>query len=291
MRRTITFIVLGIVLLLLLVFGMRSCATVPTGHTGIVTTFGRVEDFTFTSGLHLKSPFQKVVNIDNRTQKVTIETQAFSQDIQQVDVTASFNYCIDQATAQTLYRTIGVNYYENVIYPRILEDTKGVFTQYSAEDLIANRNVLSQLIFERLSEDVAEYGIQIISVNIEDIDFTDAYTNAVEDKQVAEQDLLRAKTVQEQLTVEKTADAARKIIDANAAAEIKKIDADAQLYAAQQKADAELYAATQEAAGNKALQATLTAELIEYQKILRWDGKLPTFIGGGSNTYPILTFE
>ena len=291
MKRIITLIVVGVLLLTGIIFGCNSCATVPTGHTGIVTTFGKVEDFTFASGLHLKSPFQRVINVDNRTQKVEIQTQAFSKDIQQVDVVASVNYCIDQTTAQTLYRTIGVNYYENVIYPRILEDTKSVFTGYSAADLVANRSDLSGLIFEKLSADVSEYGIQIISVNVENIDFTDAYTNAVEAKQVAEQDKLQAQTKQAQLILEKEAEAKRKVIDATAAQEIAKLNADAALYTAQQKADAELYAATQEAAGNKALQATLTAELIKYQQILRWDGKLPTFIGGGSNTYPVLTFE
>lgn len=291
MKRIITLVVVGVLLLIGIIFGMNSCATVPTGHTGIVTTFGRVENFTLASGLHIKSPFQKVINMDNRIQKVDVEVSAFSKDIQQVDVNASYNYSINQETAQNLYRTIGINYYENVIFPRILEDTKGVFTQYTAEDLVAHRNELSGLVFEKLSKDVAAYGIQIVSVNIENINFTNAYTTAVEDKQVAEQKKLQAKIDQDRLTIEREADAKRQVISAEAAANVKKIDADASLYAANQKAEAALYAAQKEAEGNKLLLASLTGELIEYQKTQRWDGKLPTFVGGGSSTFPILTFE
>lgn len=291
MKRIITLVIVGVLLLIGIIFGAKSCTTVPTGHTGIITTFGRVEDKTFSSGLHFKAPWKHVVMMDNRTQKVEVPASAFSKDIQQVDIKASYNFSINQETAQTLYKTIGVNYYENVILPRILEDTKAVFTLYSAAELVAHRNELSDLIFEKLSIDVAPYGIQIISVNIEDIDFTDAYTKAVEDKQVAEQDLLRTKTVQEQETNIKKAQAERAIIDAEAAAKVKAINADAELNAAQKKAEAELYAAQKEAEGNRALQASITQELIDYQRILHWDGKLPTFVGGGSSTFPILTFE
>ena len=77
-----------------------------------------------------------------------ITSEAFSSDIQQVNLVLSVNYCIDQNTAQVLYRTVGANYYENVMYPRILENTKAVFSRYTAENLIARRNSLSDSIAE-----------------------------------------------------------------------------------------------------------------------------------------------
>ena len=153
---------------------LGSVTVVPTGNTGIVTTFGKVEERTLGAGAHLILPWQEVVKMDNRTQKVEIVTQAFSSDIQQVDLKLSVNYCIDQETAQELYRTVGIHYYENVMYPRILENTKAVFSRYTAENLIAKRNALSDLIAENTSEDMKPYGITIVSIAIEDIDFTDA---------------------------------------------------------------------------------------------------------------------
>lgn len=280
-----------IVAVILVIVGFSCFTKVPTGHTGVVTTFGKVEDYTFASGLHFKSPVQRVIKMDNRTQKVTINNlMAFSSDIQQVDVEISINYCIDQTVAQNLYRSIGISYYETVIYPRILEDAKAVFTSYTAENLVAHRGELSSLIKDKLSVDVEPYGIQIVAVNVENIDFTDTYTNAVEAKQVAEQERLKAKINQDQLTIEKTAEAARQVIKANADAEVVQINADAEYYEATKLADAQLYAAQQEAEGNIALRASLTADLIKYQQILQWNGVLPQFVGSGS-TYPVLTFD
>ena len=113
----------------------------------------------------------------------------------------SVNYSIDKETAQELYKTVGRNYYDNVVYPRILECTKACFSQYTAESLVANRNVLSDRIMNELAGDMKAFGVKIINVSIENIDFTDAFTDAVEAKQVAEQQKLKAAIEQEQLTL------------------------------------------------------------------------------------------
>ena len=119
----------GIVSLILagVIFLISLVGFVPTGYTGILVTFGAVSDKTLSAGLNIKAPWQSIVRMDNRTQKVEIDTSAFSSDIQQVDLKMSINYCIDQQTAQTLYRTVGKNYYDNVMLPRILENTKATF--------------------------------------------------------------------------------------------------------------------------------------------------------------------
>lgn len=274
--RTI-LIMIGTILVLVLLFFATCCRTVPTGYTGILTTFGRVEDNTVGAGAHIIAPWQKIVKLDNRTQKVSIATQAFSSDIQQVDVQLSVNFVIDQATAQNLYKTVGTQYYENVIYPRILENTKAVFAVYSAEQLVENRSTLSDLIFKNVAEDVKPYGITITNISIEDIDFTDAFTDAVEQKQVAQQNKLSAETKQAQLTMEQQAAAERSVIDAQAAADVAKIQAEADLEVTKIQADAAEYAGQKEAAKNKAIAEWLTPELIKYYLIQQWDGKLPHY--------------
>ena len=267
-----------VVLVAALILG--SVTVVPTGYTGIITTFGRVEP----AGAHLILPWQDVVKMDNRTQKVQIVTQAFSSDIQQVDLQLSVNYCIDQETAQELYRTVGVGYYENVMYPRILENTKAVFSQYSAENLIAKRNALSDLIAESTSEDMKPYGITIVSIAIEEIDFTDAFTTAVEAKQVAAQNKLTAETQQAQKTMEEEATAKRAVIAANAEAEKAVIAANAELEVVKVQAEAALYAGEKEAEMNKRISESLTPALIQYYWIKQWNGILPsTVLGDGMN--------
>lgn len=263
-----------------------SCiAVVPTGYTGILTTFGRVEDRTVSSGINLIAPWQKIVKMDNRTQKVQIQTSAFSSDIQQVDLIISVNYCIDQSTAQTLYKTVGESYYDNIMFPRIQENTKAVFSQYTAENLIAKRDELSDLVADTTSKDLAAYGITIVSISIEDIDFTDAFTNAVEAKQVAAQNKLTAETEQAQKTMEEQAAAERAVIAAQAEADKSIIAANADLEVVKVQAEAALYAGEKEAEMNKRISESLTAELLNYYWIKQWSGLLPTTVLGTESSY------
>ena len=279
-RRLWTWIPIGIILLIGIIFFANSCSSVPAGHTGILTTFGKVEDRILTEGLNWKSPFQKVIKMDNRTQKKVEEFQAFSSDIQEVDIMLAVNYSINQETAQNLYRTVGVEYYTNIVYPRLLESTKSVFSNYTAEQLIGNRENLSTEIKDLVIPDVARYGIIISDISVQDIDFTDAFTNAVEAKQVAAQDKLTAETRQAQLTMEAEQEAARQVIKANADAEQAQIAARADLEVTKIQADAAEYAGLKEAAKNKAISEWLTPDLLQYYYIQQWDGKLPTYMLG-----------
>ena len=278
--------IIGIVVALVLFF-ISCVGIVPTGYTGILTTFGRVEDRTVSAGLNFIAPWQNVIKMDNRAQKVEIDTQAFSSDIQQVDINMSVNYCIDQNTARELYRTVGKNYYENIMFPRIQENIKAVFSQYTAEALISNRETLSNSVADLMRNDMSSYGITIISIAIEDIDFTDAFTNAVEAKQVAAQNKLTAETQQAQKTMEQEAEAERAIIAANAQAEQDIIAAKADLEVVKIQADAALYAGEREANMNERIAAALTPDLINYYWIKQWDGELPTTVLGTESNYMI----
>ena len=141
--------------------------TVPTGSTGIVTTFGRIENITLDAGIHFMSPWKKVVNMDNRTQKQSIEMQCFSSDIQEVSVVYTVNYQINKSNAQEIYRTIGTEYFDKIVMPKVLEAVKAVFAKYTAEDLIASRSVLSKEIEKILVDDLATQNVQITATSIE----------------------------------------------------------------------------------------------------------------------------
>ena len=274
--------IIGVILLVVSCIGI-----VPTGYTGILTTFGAVENRTIDAGFNLIAPWQRIVTMDNRAQKVEIETCAFSSDIQQVDIQMSVNYCIDQQVAQELYKTVGKNYYENIMFPRIQENIKAVFSAYNAEALIVNRELLSTATAELLRNDMAPYGITIISIAIEDLDFTDAFTNAVEAKQVAAQNKLTAETQQAQKTMEAEQEAERAIIAANAQAEQGIIAAKADLEIVKIQSDAAYYAGEKEANMNGRIADTLTPSLIEYYWIKQWNGTLPSTVLGNDSNYMI----
>jgi regulator of protease activity HflC (stomatin/prohibitin superfamily) len=255
-----------------ILIGLSCIASVPTGHTGVLTTFGRVENRTMEAGMNIKAPWQNVVKMDNRVQKQTTDLICFSSDIQEVSMKYTVNYQISSADAMTIYKTIGIDYYNNIIIPNITESVKTAVAKYNADALVSDRSDLSRLIQEDLTKRLATYNIIVVSASIEDMDFTDAFTNAVEAKQVAEQNKLKAQTEAEQ-----------RIIEANAAAEIKKVNAEAEAEAKKIAAEAEAYEievkAKAEADANKQIAESLTKELIEYKYYESWNGELPDVVG------------
>lgn len=255
---------------------------VPTGFTGVLTTFGRVEDRALDPGLNVKMPWQKIVTIDNREQRVPFNFNAFSSDIQQTTVSGSINFQVNPKSAMTLYSSVGMKYSDTLIAPRLFENVKIVIGRYTAENLITKRDILADEVLTLMKADLESYGINVISIAIEDIDFTDSFTNAIEAKQVATQDKLRAQTVQEQATMEAEAQAERQRIAAQAEADVAKIQADADAYATSTKA-------TAEAEANEKINASLTQDLIEYVQANNWNGQLPTtFMGSDTSAVPIL---
>ena len=251
---------------------LLSCfETVPTGHTGVVTTFGRVENTTLDSGVHFKLPWQKVVKMDNRVQKQTVTMPCFSSDIQEVNMVYTLNYQIKKSDAQNIYRTIGESYYQTVVQPCIAESVKVATAQYTAEQLVGSRSELAEKIEADLTQKLLAYNIELVSTSIENMDFTDAFTDAVEAKQVAQQNKLRAETEAEQ-----------KVVEAKAAAEVRKVNADAEAYEVRAKAEAE-------AEANRLISESLTQSLIDYTYAQAWNGKLPTVMtGDGSSMVPVL---
>lgn len=244
----------AIALVGLLISVVGCIKSVPTGHTGVVTTFGKVEDYTYEAGIHFTSPFINVVKIDNRTQKQTMELSVFSSDIQEVSVVYTLNYSIDKANAQNLYKTVGLSYYETVIQPKIAECVKSVMAKYTAENLVGSRSEVAKKIEDMLAESLKPYNINVISTSIEDIDFTDVFTDAVEAKQVAEQNKIREQTEAETKVLKAEADAKVKIIEAEATAQ-----------------------------ANNLLTESLTEDILKKQAIEKWNGTLPTVLSDGSN--------
>lgn len=250
-------VILAVVLIL-----MSCAAMVPTGHTGVITTFGKVEDQTLDAGFHMVKPWQQVVKMDNRVQKQTVKLACFSSDIQEVNMSYTINYQIKKTNAMTLYSTVGVSYYETVVAPNIAEAVKVATARYTAEELVGMRDELANAIEKILAEKLEQYNIEVVSTSIEDMDFTDAFTDAVEAKQVAQQNKLKAQTEAEQ-----------RVIEANAAAEVKKVQADADAYEVLARADAE-------AEANRKISESLTKDLIDYNYAKSWDGKLPAIMSG-----------
>lgn len=263
-KRIVTII---ITLILALIIIGSSTTSVRTGYTGVVTTFGKASTRTLDAGLHLKLPFvQNVIEMNNQVQLSTIDTNCVSKDLQSVGSTIAVNYRLPEDKSYNIYTTIGTGYADVVLLPAVQESLKAVMSKYTAEELITSREVVSQEFYDNLSSRVSNYGLYIEKTNIVNFNFSDEFNKAIEDKQVAEQNLIKTKTEQEQAIVIAKAEAEKKTIqaEANATAILKEANA---------KAEA-----------NKLLQSSLTAMVLEQQKIEKWDGVMPKVINGDGDS-------
>ena len=256
-------IIAGAIALLLVIVALNAFTVVEAGHTGVVVTMGKVNEGVLQEGLHVKIPFiQQVVKIDNRIRKLEVNTEAFSKDLQSVETVLAINYRVDTAKSYSIYKNIGADYESVLVTPAVNEVLKAITATYTAEESVTNRSLISDGLVEGLNEKLNAIGLYVTDVNIIDFDFSEAFITAIEEKQVAQQKLLKAETEKQ------TA-----ITNAQAAAEALKIQAEAEAEAMRARAEGE-------ADANRSISASLNDQIIENKKIEKWNGELPRVTGG-----------
>lgn len=272
-------------------------STVPTGHTGILTTFGRVEDVSLGNGLNFHKPWQNVVTMTNKEQTFTEANVSFSKDLQEVTYLYTVKYSLLPSAAPNIYKTVGEDYFNILLKSQINNSVKNAFGLREAEDMTEHRAMIQSEINNAVSEYAKSYGIEAMFF-LDDFDFTDAYTNAIEAKQVAEQEALRDKTQQQMETerarqlaertkIQAENDAAIRKINADADAEAARVKAQADFEVAQLEADAIAYKGQKEAEATAALAAVISDEIVAYEYAQRWRGELPQYMMG-SSALPII---
>ena len=245
-------LIILVIVAVIAIIAINTITVVGAGHTGVVVTMGKVNEGVLQEGIHAKIPFiQNVVMIDNRIQKLEVTTEAFSKDLQSVDTTLAINYRVDTAKSYSIYKNIGANYEDVLVTPAVNEVLKAITAKYTAEETVTNRALISKGLVEELNNKLNSIGLYVTDVNIVNFDFSEAFITAIEEKQVAQQKLLKAETEK------KTA-----ITNAEAEAEAAKIRAQG------------------EAEANTTLSKSLTDQVIENKKIEKWNGEMPKVTGG-----------
>ena len=240
----------------------NSFTIVPAGNTGVVLTLGEVSSTPLSEGFHLKAPFiQQVEDMSNKIQVFNATATAVSRDLQTVNSEIAVNYRLVSDKSPDMYKNVGLEYSTILVSPVVQECMKSATAKYNAEQLITERESVSTEVKTALDEKLNIYGIYIEKFNIVNFDFTEEFNNAIEAKQVAEQNLLKTKTEQEQAKVVAKTEAEKKVIAANA-------EAEAILAQAQAQADA-----------NKLLEESLSSKVIAYEQIQKWDGVMPKVTG------------
>ncbi|WP_245863496.1 prohibitin family protein [Candidatus Viridilinea mediisalina] len=260
----------GVVVVLILVFAISNATTViDAGTRGVVKTFGEVTGV-FGEGLHFRVPFiTNVVVVDVRTQRMISSSSAASRDLQIVTTQVVLNYRADPDAVGNLVREIGIDYEAKIIDPAIQESVKAATAQFTAENLITQRPLVSESIREVLLTRLAPRGIIVEDVSITEFNFSEEFSRAVEAKQVAEQDAERAE---------------RELRRAQ-------IEAQQQVARAQAEAEARLEVARAEAEALRLQREVISPELLQLRFIERWDGILPRFMTGDTGMLPLLSIS
>jgi regulator of protease activity HflC (stomatin/prohibitin superfamily) len=228
---------------------------VGAGERGVVMNFGAVQDRVLDEGLHFIIPImQEVVKVDVKVQKSQTDAVAASSDIQETRSTIALNYHIQPDRANWVYQNLGIAFKDRIIDPAVQEVVKAVTAKYNATDLITKRALVSDDMKALLKERLMEYGITVDAFAIVDFQFSKQFAQAIEEKQVAKQRVLKSQRDLERIKIEKE----QKITQAQAEAESLRLQ--------KQNVSPDLIKLRQ-------IEAQMSA-------IEKWDGVMPRVTGG-----------
>jgi len=231
---------------------------VPAGNVGVVTNFGQVQTVTLEPGLHVVVPiYQHVTNVDTRVQPHRFEEiDAASRELQTVKLTGTMNYHIDGQFASDLFQRVGTDFAEKVIDPAFNDFIKTVVPNYSVNDILAKRDEIRSFAKEQLGGNLAQYHIVVDDIYIANIAFSAGFQQAIEDKQVAQQ----------QVQTEQQILAQREIQAQQAVAQAKG------------QADSTVTLAEGQAKANSLLNASLSDQILQYQYIQKLTDKISVML-------------
>jgi regulator of protease activity HflC (stomatin/prohibitin superfamily) len=242
----------------------NTAVIVDAGHVGVVTRFGAVTGSIFEQGLNYKIPFAESVWIaDVRTQKEQVDAAAASRDLQEVKSTIALNYHLDARQAAAVYRQLGPQYKTRIVDPAIQEAFKFTTAQFTAEELITQREIVKQRAREFLRERLGTFNVLVDELNIVSFEFAKSFNDAIEAKQVA------AQRVQQSLNEQQRA----------------KVEADTKVITAQGDASAVLTRAKAAAEAQSLQRQTLSDIYVQFLAVDKWDGKMPAVTGGGATPF------
>jgi len=227
----------------------RSFHTVSAGHVGVVYQFGGIVGQT-DSGFVTVAPWQNVKPANVQVQRYTFDKlDSFSQETQNVFLSATLNYQVNPKDIQQLYRSVGPDYFSKLVPNRVNQFFKDETVNFAATEIAPNRDLIRAHVLKRLKTELAPFSIQVDDLLIDDISFSPEFTSAIEDKQIATQE---AKAAQNR---------------------VAKAEAEAQqrVAAAEGDAKATIARAKGAAEANRLKRATLTPLLVQQNAIDKLD--------------------
>lgn len=232
-----------------------SIHTVDTGEVAVVKHLGEAKEIR-TAGTHFDFwVTEKYQRYDAKVQNIDITTAAYSSDAQTMTIQMTMQYQIMGDKVMDIAKQYGsLEVLQSRIQAIAIEKAKATLSSYKAMDIISSRAAMSPAVEEAIRESIGDdYFVNVVAVVLTNIDFSDAFEQAVEEKMIAEQLQLKAEYENQTKVAQAEAEARAKIIAAQAEAE-----------------------------ANKLLEQSLTDKILREMYINKWDGKLPSVVSDGS---------
>lgn len=272
-------ILCAVAALFVIITFFNSYTIVPTGYTGVKTTFSQIDEHVVHPGFTWKIPYvQSVQKVNNKQQDISFNSKIWSETSERTaiyfeDVTVT--YTISAEKSSWIYANVS-NYKKSLVNDGIVASSiKAASKQFNSTDA-TNRGLIEPAAQEMLQKSLdAKYGDSVVFINkvvISNIDFEDSYNQAIAAKQTAQLEYEKQQ-IQNQRSIEQAA----------AEAEVKKTqaqaNADSKLITAQAEADAMKITAEAEAESNKKIANSLTKEILQKMYYEAWNGELPYVYG------------
>lgn len=240
--------------ILILTLLLTACGEqINTGNRGVRTWWGEITSIEpLREGLYFYSPIGgNVVEYDCKTQSQIFEMSTYTKDMQTAEMRVTINYNLEAENVIKIHREIGINYESKVLEPKVFNAIKDVVGQWNAAQLVSNRDKAAEQMTQMLSQQVSKNYINIQSVMINNIDYSDVFENAIEAKVVATQKAEEAKNK----TIQVEEEAKQTVLKAEAEAKSMAIRSEA---------------------------LSKNQNLVAYEAVQKWDGVLPVNIYGSA---------
>jgi regulator of protease activity HflC (stomatin/prohibitin superfamily) len=253
-------IIIFFVIIVILFLYWGPFVIVPAGHRGVVLWWGSVEKRVMGEGFNFKVPLaERVIKIDVRVRPHPFkEIDAASKEYQMVKLTGMMNFHIDPAYVNDLYQKVGLDFADKVIDPAFNDFVKEVVPNYPITEILPKREEIRKRAMVKLGDNLARYHIVVDDIYFANIRFSPGYENAVEAKQIAQQQV----ETQRQVLAQREIEAQQKVATAKG------------------EAESILVVAQGQAKANDALSRSISPILVQYKSIEKWNGILPQVSGG-----------
>ena len=281
-KHTGTVLLAAAITVLVIITVLSTFTVVPSGYVGVRVTMGQVADDVMNPGMYLHIPFvESITKVMTKQVDQVYGDTVWGESSEQTalymsDITVT--YKLNPGMAAYVVKNVA-NYDEDLVNFTLVSSALKAAARTLETIQVTNRSYIESAAVESLQHAVNnKYGsdvVTVLNVNINDMDFEESYQNAIAERQLAEQAYQR-QAIENKTALEKAeADKQVAITNAEAKAEADRIAAEAQAEIVRIQAEAQ-------AEANKKLSDSLTDQLVEYQKIEAWDGKLPVVQGSGN---------